>query len=96
MSILEFKMEEGVKDVAQNGRPLGVKEYPGSDSVPGRMQRDGGAGSVGSAANSDHKEVRNVTGTVAPGDTLEDAKVTARGTGIVELYTLCICLIADC
>lgn len=61
-----------------------------------RMQRDGGAGSVGSAANSDHKEVRNVTGTVAPGDTLEDAKVTARGTGIVELCTLCICLIADC
>lgn len=67
-----------------------------------RMQRDGGAGSVGSAANSDHKEVRNVTGTVAPGDTLEDAKVTARGTrgtvtiGIVELCMLCICLIANC
>lgn len=66
------------------------------------MQKDGGAGSVGSAANSDHKEVCNMTGMVAPGDTLEDAKVTARGTGgtvtieIVELCMLCICLLADC
>lgn len=31
MSILEFKTEEGINKVAQNGRPLRVKECPGSE-----------------------------------------------------------------
>jgi hypothetical protein len=49
--------------------------------------------SVGSAANSDHKEVCHMGGMVAIGSIPADGKVIEMGTmtiGVVKLCTLCI------